>query len=300
VYGFFNAQDSGFPTIEVYAADSDSDASSPYIFLFSPDMSRVASDSMPRMAGKVSTSAGFDFEEIRIFEADGSTQLIAVETETDPNSQFSEFVTNSITISDDGSKVAFQANDTSGVSGIYLFDDNTQSITQIASVNDSILGSIDFFSPDVNNDGVVVFRGDNERGSSSVFVGDGKDLIRVGGEGDLVQTDLGQRQLGRRDGDFSQSGAPRINNNGDVGWIFQYHDPNNANSIADGSLVMVSVSESCNVGDVNQDTVVDLLDVGPFVDAVSSGTFSCEADTNEDGIVDLLDVAAFVDLLIGE
>ena len=43
-------------------------------------------------------------------------------------------------------------------------------------------------------------------------------------------------------------------------------------------------------GDVNQDELVNLLDVGPFVDAISFGTFIPEADLNCDGIVNLLDV----------
>ena len=53
------------------------------------------------------------------------------------------------------------------------------------------------------------------------------------------------------------------------------------------------------IGDVNQDGAVDLLDVSPFVDAISSGDYQVEADMNEDGSVDLLDVSPFVDVLSG-
>ena len=53
------------------------------------------------------------------------------------------------------------------------------------------------------------------------------------------------------------------------------------------------------LGDVNCDGNVDLLDVAPFVDAVSNGNFSAKADINQDGAVDLLDVAGFVALLSG-
>lgn len=55
----------------------------------------------------------------------------------------------------------------------------------------------------------------------------------------------------------------------------------------------------CMIGDVNGDGAIDLLDVQPFVAALTSGTYSCEADVNEDGAVDLLDVMPFVDLLAG-
>ena len=53
------------------------------------------------------------------------------------------------------------------------------------------------------------------------------------------------------------------------------------------------------LGDVNGDGDVNLLDVAPFVDAISSGTFIPEADVNQDGSVDLLDVEPFVNLLSG-
>ena len=53
------------------------------------------------------------------------------------------------------------------------------------------------------------------------------------------------------------------------------------------------------LGDVNLDGAVNLLDVGPFVARVSSGTYQTEADTNQDGQVNLLDVAPFIAILGG-
>lgn len=51
------------------------------------------------------------------------------------------------------------------------------------------------------------------------------------------------------------------------------------------------------IGDVNRDDVVNLLDVGPFVELLNSGSFQLEADINQDGVVNLLDVGPFVDIL---
>lgn len=51
------------------------------------------------------------------------------------------------------------------------------------------------------------------------------------------------------------------------------------------------------LGDVNLDGVVNLLDVGPFVDLISNAEFQTEADIDGNGNVDLLDVGPFVDLL---
>ena len=53
------------------------------------------------------------------------------------------------------------------------------------------------------------------------------------------------------------------------------------------------------VGDVNQDGQVNLLDVEPFIDLLTSGQFQAEADINQDGVVNLLDVQPFVALLSG-
>ena len=53
------------------------------------------------------------------------------------------------------------------------------------------------------------------------------------------------------------------------------------------------------LGDVNQDGMVDLLDVAPFVLLLNEGQFQLEADVNQDRAVDLLDVAPFVQLLSG-
>ena len=50
-------------------------------------------------------------------------------------------------------------------------------------------------------------------------------------------------------------------------------------------------------GDVNLDCVVDLLDVAPFIDRISTAAYQYEADMNDDGVINLLDVDFFVDLL---
>lgn len=53
------------------------------------------------------------------------------------------------------------------------------------------------------------------------------------------------------------------------------------------------------LGDVNCDGAVNLLDIGPFVDLISSGTFDPKADLDQNGEVNLLDVGPFVALLSG-
>ena len=68
-----------------------------------------------------------------------------------------------------------------------------------------------------------------------------------------------------------------------------------------GGYIIIDGDTPCDnqVGDVNADGSVDLLDIAPFVDAVVSGAFVCEADLDASGDVDLLDVAPFVELVTG-
>ncbi|MEM9412323.1 MAG: dockerin type I domain-containing protein, partial [Planctomycetota bacterium] len=55
-----------------------------------------------------------------------------------------------------------------------------------------------------------------------------------------------------------------------------------------------------DLGDVNQDGKISLLDISPFVAAITDEVFLAEADMNCDGAVDLLDVRLFVDNLAGQ
>jgi hypothetical protein len=53
------------------------------------------------------------------------------------------------------------------------------------------------------------------------------------------------------------------------------------------------------LGDVNNDGAINLLDIAPFVDAISTGNYIAAADINCDTFVNLLDVEPFIDLLTG-
>ena len=294
VYGTFAVQTAGLPALTMYAADNGIDVSSNYSFLYTPATSQTGGiGNAPRIAAKVSTTAGFDFEEIRLFEADGTSTLVADETELNPQSAFSEFITNSVSVSDNGTQVAFQATDTLGISGIYRYDSLIDQIDLIASITDTFVSTIDIFAPDVNDEGLVTFRGDDDAGRSSVFVGDGQSLVRVAGEGDLIQTDLGQRQLGRRDMDFSQAGALRLNNQGDVGFLFQYFDPANAASVADGSLILVATASTTS-GDFDDNGLYECADIDALVIQIAAGTNEAAFDLTGDGFVNIADRDAWL------
>ena len=70
-------------------------------------------------------------------------------------------------------------------------------------------------------------------------------------------------------------------------------------SMTGGFWPGIQIDDPLILGDVNGDGEVNLLDVAPFVDAITNGIYIEEADLNLDGVVDLLDVQPFVDLLTG-
>ncbi|MEM9411816.1 MAG: dockerin type I repeat-containing protein, partial [Planctomycetota bacterium] len=80
-------------------------------------------------------------------------------------------------------------------------------------------------------------------------------------------------------------------------WIFA------GNLFSDGkpqyATIQINGPPAFYLGDTNGDGVVNLLDVQPFVQFLSSGQYQKEADLDGDGFVNLLDVGPFVDLLSG-
>ena len=63
------------------------------------------------------------------------------------------------------------------------------------------------------------------------------------------------------------------------------------------NLEITNNSAGTLLGDINGDSVFNLLDVSPFVDLLGAGGFNPAADFNGDGAVNLLDVQGFVDAL---
>ncbi|MEM9410212.1 MAG: hypothetical protein AAGA30_03810 [Planctomycetota bacterium] len=62
-------------------------------------------------------------------------------------------------------------------------------------------------------------------------------------------------------------------------------------------LAMSPAIEVPGPGDVNCDNLINLLDIGPFVQLLSDGSYDIKADMNFDGLVNLLDIGPFVEAL---
>ena len=75
---------------------------------------------------------------------------------------------------------------------------------------------------------------------------------------------------------------------------FLIHEP----QLQEINLVVEAI-DPILLGDINRDGSVNLLDVNPMIELISSGSFQVEGDINFDGQVNLLDVTGFVGLLGG-
>lgn len=102
--------------------------------------------------------------------------------------------------------------------------------------------------------------------------------------------------------DYSIDGGAGISSGGNFTITGTIGQPDSGAASSGGNFTVTGGFESPDsilLGDVNGDGEVNLLDVAPFVDALSTGTYIPEADVNQDGSVDLLDVAPFIELLSG-
>jgi hypothetical protein len=190
----------------VHATDVAANPGSPYSFLSTGNF-----DNSRRIAGRVNIGASFNNanpDQVRIFNSDGSSSLIAEDKDSNPASPFFQFDNTQPGMNDNG-WVAFIARTTSAASSRGVFLSNGATTITIATPGLG-LTSIDNFSPAVNNQNQVVFRATDLSGNISVFVGDGTTLQRVIGIGDVLATDIGNFAIN------SLGGNPAINDLGDI------------------------------------------------------------------------------------
>ncbi len=184
--------------------------------------------------------------------------------------------------------------------------------------------------PEVGSDGIIYFSWDISRVSAVFPDGTSKwthvDFTGVRTQPTIVP-DNSVVMVGG--GEFGQSGTLKALDaqTGKEIWKLQLPDENFGNIVPDVRPLITSDSNTAYlptvilsdpqpfqycylyaleiaketeiIGDVNGDGVVNLLDVAPFVDLLTSGQFQAEGDINGDGVVNLLDVAGFVELISG-
>ncbi len=268
-----------------HAAEIGVDPNSPYSFLFTP-----AFNDARQIASKVRLAPGLGNDrpdQIRIFNSDGTSTLIAEDRDSNPASPYSSF-DNSCAMTSDG-RVAFVANLVAGGRGVFLSDGATT--TTIALTTDGHATNIESFRPDVNDDGLVAFRSFNAQGKRAVFVGDGVDLVEVATQDDIVEIDLGQAQISENNpGDPSFGGSPSINANGDVVFSAALIPPGNP-GVEYGSGIFVVYAKNAQLpGDTNGDGVVNFTDLNTVLAQFGQTGAGLPGDVSDDGVVNFTDL----------
>ena len=279
----------------IHAAEVGNTPGSPYSFLFTPSFNNDR-----RIAGKVRLAGvSGNADQIRIYDADGTSVLIAETSVLDPDSPFSGF-DNSVSLNDHG-QVAFIANRVVGGRGVYLGDG--EKIIEIATTDDPEINVIEFFAPSLNNGGLVAFRIRDGENLYAIAVGSGDAWQRVIGQFDPVPTDLGPGQIARQDTSPVFGGGVAINDHGDIAFNASLK-PEETVEIEWGSGVYIAYADRADdpvPGDLNGDGVVDVFDLLLLLDAWGpcddpDDPRSCPADLDGSGAVDVFDLL----LLLGQ
>ncbi|MDQ2658889.1 MAG: PEP-CTERM sorting domain-containing protein [Verrucomicrobiota bacterium] len=206
----------------ILASETGVEPASPYTFLFTPSFNNAG-----QIAGKVRLGAiGGNSDQIRIFDANpGNPSVLVAQTrDLDAASPFTR-LDNSNAFNNAGD-VAFEGTAAStGTRGLFLFHNGQ--ITTIALADPAgMVRDLNFFAPEINDFGLIAFRGKDSANNDAIFVSDGTNLLRLIGVGDAIQTDRGADSI------IAISGKPNLNNLGEV--VF------NVNLATGGSGVFVA------------------------------------------------------------
>ncbi len=195
-----------------YVTETAGDPTSRYSFIYSPafnNNNRIAAEA--NIDQQAST-----YKELRIWNADGSSTLVAV-GDTSAGPVFFG-MDNSISMNNHD-QVAFITKTSSDASTrrIVVSDGTTTTLFPTVSAGAGFTG-IDFFAPSINDSGLVAFRGNDNQATprDSVFVSDGVTVQRIAGVNDTLMTDLGPRVVA-----FLMGGVS-INSVGDVAFGVQF------------------------------------------------------------------------------
>jgi len=268
----------------IHATEVGIDVDSRYSFLFTPSFNNNR-----QIAGKARVGGPGEFgndqpDEIRIFESDGTSTLIAEDSDGDPGSPYSGF-DNSVALNNNG-WVAFNANLKPGGRGVFLSDGST-TIT-IATTNDPQVSSIESFGPDVNDSNLVVFRAVDGSSLQTVYVGDGTTLRAAMREHDLVDTDLGAGRIDQHNASPVFGGGPAINNHGAV-VMNAALTPENNDQIEWGSGLLVAGK----FGDLTGDLLVNVFDLLELLANWGSDGPGADLDEPND-VVNVFDLLALL------
>ncbi|MEM8835698.1 MAG: choice-of-anchor tandem repeat NxxGxxAF-containing protein [Planctomycetota bacterium] len=201
-------------------------------FLFTPRFNNNT-----EVATKLTRDAGFNEEEVVTIDASGARTTIAQNNDIDPMSPYSSFG-NSLGFNDHGQVALAATLAASGDRTIVLTDGTTETTIATEGVGD--VSDIEFFSPVVNNNGLVAFRAFDASGNRSIFVGDGTDLVKVATEGTAITGGNGESLfIGRLiDTGPSFGGGISINDLGEIVFNAQL---NNGQTLLGAGIIVAQI-----------------------------------------------------------
>lgn len=249
-----------------HAVEAGVDPGSPYSFLFTPNFNnnrQIAGKVRMGLAGQTGESQP---DQVRLFNSDGSSTMIAEDHDSNPASPYARF-DNSVGVNNAG-QVAFVSTLQAGGRGVFLSDGTTTLTIATTTAAGTQVTDVEFFAPAVNDAGVVVFRAKDTAGRRAIWAGDGTNLVRVVTHLDILPSDLGPARVEQNDTSPVFGGAPSINSGGDVAFNAALTPPGD-NQIEWGTGVYLALV--ARKGDLNCDGLVNAADVPAFVLALVDG-----------------------------
>lgn len=220
----------------IHLADLNADINSPYNFLFSPVFSSTRKQI--GVARRAAAGGNPEYTELLATSATGQVQILLRSRAGDPSSSVQSFDSTAPAVNAN-EQIAIIVSLVGGPRAVLRVNGDGSGVTEIARVGAQGLTTIDFFGAAIDDLGRVVFRGRDSLGRA-LFVSDGTTLLRVIGQGSLVETDLGLAQLGQNNStDEIFSGRPNVNGTGDIAFVAALH-PNGNNQVEWGSGVFVA------------------------------------------------------------
>lgn len=281
-----------------HAAEVGVDPLSPFSFLFTPNVNNANQIGAKVRRGGPGQTGESQPDEIRLFNADGSSVLIAQDRDANPSSMFARF-DNSVSAADNG-WVAFTASlfpFPSAGRGVFISNGLTTIAIATTTAPGTQVSDIEFFAPAANNDGLVAFRAKDLAGLRAVWVGDGTGLLRVATEHDIIATDLGPARIDQNDSSPTFAGGVSINENGDVAFNATLTPPSD-NQIEWGTGTFVGRAQfpppACP-GDADGDGMVGLADLAVIItNWFTAGMPGTLGDLDGDGARGLSDLAIVI------
>ncbi|MDC0712335.1 hypothetical protein POL68_27985 [Stigmatella sp. ncwal1] len=214
----------GYAT-EYLAKEQGVDPASPYFYLYSPGF-----NDQGQIAGVVDLqSVGSGIQELHVWDFEGISQRIAASVAVDPASPIYRFASVQPALSNTG-KVAFLGTfrDAQGrnLTTVWLWDGAALKV--LAQNGQDGIKEVEFFPPDINDKGVVVFRAFDSAGMRAVWVSDGEVKKRVVSEHDIIPSDVGDARVDQETPTSPVfGGSPKINARGDVTFVAGLAPPDN-------------------------------------------------------------------------